>query len=282
MQKLLVIGLFFGMGMSFSQTADSAKTEAASKYEKELVAGLNFANSYYENWAAGGEDAVNWNIKVAGKLSRDFNRFNWSNEGKFQYGMTKIDDQDFRKSSDEIFLESMLAFKWLKVLNPYFSLTVQSQFDRGYAYADDSSYIVSNFWDPGYITQSLGLKYSPKKQFSTRLGFSLKESFSENYGYADKKNTTEIETFKAEPGLESITSFSTKFNQILLYDTKLSVFVNFLGVEEIDGRWENNFTAQIAKYLNVSFGFELFYDIDQSDSYQLKESITLGVNYNFL
>jgi len=58
--------------------------------------------------------------------------------------------------------------------------------------------------------------------------------------------------------------------------------VNFKGVEEIDGRWENLLTAQVAKYLNVNFGFEVLYDKDMDDSRQIKQNVAIGLNYSFL
>jgi hypothetical protein len=264
----------------------SAREESTkdSLWRKEAVANINFSNTVYDNWAAGGENSITWNTKLQGKLERDGEATNWKTSGKAGYGQTKQGDKSFRKSLDEFFIETIYAYKLTKFLNPYASATAQSQFTMGFRYNETGPRdTLSNFWDPGYLTQSLGMGYKPIEDLMTRVGFSIKETFSQKYGYADDLETdTEIETFKAEPGLESITEYSIKFKKILLYNTKLSFFVNFKGVDEIDGRWENLLTVQIVKYLNVNFGFEVLYDKDMDDSRQIKQDVAIGLNFNLL
>ena len=257
------------------------KEKKPKGWTNEAIGSLNFSNSRYDNWAAGGEDAMTWSLKLNGSAERDYEHFNWKSTGKLEYGKSKVSGASFRKSADEIFLETVFSYKWTEVLNPYTAASFQSQFTSSYEYDDenDTKTEISKFWNPAYLTQSAGLGYKPMENLLTRLGFSLKETFADEFPFADDPDTEKFEKSKIEPGLESITEFKTKFNDILKYSTKFNMFINFKGVKEIDTKWENNFSAQVAKYLVVNFTFEMLYDLDQDESRQIKQVLSAGLNY---
>lgn len=264
--SVIAIALFASMGFS--------------EWKKEAVTSFNISNTYLDNWTEGGEDAITWNIKGNGKLEQDLVKHNWTQQGKVGFGQTKLGSSTFRKSLDEIFFESLYRYKLTTLLNPYSAATLQTQWTSGYQYTDTSRTRVSDFWDPGYLTQSVGMGLSPLPTLITRLGFSIKESFSSEFAWADDKATTKKEDVLVEPGLESITTYSTKFNDILKYDTKLSAFVNFKGVEEIDGKWENMLVAKVAKYLSFQAGLTVLYDYNLSKDTQIKQDLSVGLTYS--
>ena len=106
--------------------ATSMAKNADSLWKKEAVGGFNLTNAYYDNWAAGGENAVSWNLKLNGKIERDDDKTNWKNSGKAEFGNTKISDTPFRKSMDEMFFETVLSYKLTDLFNPYLAATAQS------------------------------------------------------------------------------------------------------------------------------------------------------------
>ncbi len=283
--KSSIFSLFLLLAVSFviSQEAAPAEKAPASPWSKEAVVGFNISNTNFDNWSGGGEDATTWSLKSSGKIEQNLEKTNWKSTGKLGYGQTKLGGSGFRKSLDELFLESIYSYKFHKYLNPYASATAATQFTKGYNYPEDGSpkTTVSNFWDPGYLTQGTGIGIRPVTGLTSRLGFSVKETFSGKYGYADD-DLTDLDnvTFKAEPGLESITDYSAKLQDILLYTTKLSVFVNFKGTSEIDGKWENVLSAQLAKYLTVNLSYDVVYDKDLSESVQKRQIVSLGANYS--
>ena len=67
-----------------------------------------------------------------------------------------------------------------------------------------------------------------------------------------------------EFGAESITDLNVKLNQIILWNSKLEIFTNLEALDAVDINWDNMVTAKIAKYINVSLNFRLFYDKDIS------------------
>ncbi|MCK5078211.1 MAG: DUF3078 domain-containing protein, partial [Calditrichia bacterium] len=87
----------------------------------------------------------------------DQEKYNWSNAGKISYGKTKVSGADARKSADEIRLESVFTFKMGAYVNPYVALTGETQLTNAYKFSDSSKVEISNFLDPGYFTESIGL-----------------------------------------------------------------------------------------------------------------------------
>jgi len=256
----------------------------SATWKNEAIASLNVTQNSNHNWAAGGEDALSWQVSVNAASEGSFTLWDWKNHLQLAYGRTRIDDEASRKHLDKIFFESLLNYNLLPTIKPYASGRVESQFTKSYSYSDTSARVaISDFWNPGYLTESVGMSWSPRAVFQTRLGFAVKQTYSADYGWADDiKTTAEQESFRNEPGLESITEINYALNDILKYQGRLSAFVNFKGVNEIDGHWENTLNAQVAKYLVFSAGLEMLYDKDLSLNSQLRQSVNVGLTYQML
>ncbi len=267
-------------------TAQEA-TEEKPKYgwKNELLGGLNFTQTSFSNPVQGGEDSWNWQLNINGKFVDDQEKFNWANTANITYGRTKVGDDDDKKSSDEIRLESVFTYKMGVYVNPYVSATGQTQFTAGFNHSTDPKTEISNIFDPAYFTESVGLGYEPFKNFKTRLGAALKQTIADKFAAAysdDVETLDEVETLRSEVGMESVTDFSDKISKNIVYTTKLSMFSNVKGVDEIDVRWDNLVSAQVSKYLAVSFTMKLFYDRDISLKREIQQVLAAGLTYSFL
>ncbi len=256
----------------------------AVDWTNSAIAALNVSQNSNHNWSAGGEDAMVWQASLKASSEAAFVSWVWKNNVELAYGRTRLGDESSRKHLDKLFLETMLNYNLFQTVKPYVSGRLESQFTTSYAYSDTADrQAISAFWDPGYLTASVGMSYIPDDRISTRMGFAVKQTFAEEYGWADDPDTqSKVETFKNEPGLESITEVNIPWNKILSYKSRLSAFVNFEGVEAIDGRWENSLDAQVAKYLTFSAGLEMLYDVDLDKDSQLRQNITIGLTYQLL
>jgi hypothetical protein len=65
----------------------------------------------------------------------------------------------------------------------------------------------------------------------------------------------------------------------ILGSTKLDVFINFNGLEEIDARWENKIAAKVNKFNSVNFELEMLYDKDLSETTQTRETQANGITF---
>ncbi len=264
----------------------TAKESANSNYgwKPEIIGRLNLAQNSFDNWSQGGEDSLSWQVTLLGNYINDQEKYNWSNTGKLAFGQIRAGAEELKKSVDEIKLESVFNYKLKIAISPFLAVKGETQFTTGYEYTNDAKLAISNFMDPGYCTESLGVGYARDGFFKTRLGFAAKQTITNQFPhpYADNPDTREIEKIKHEYGLESVTDLSLKFSDILAFTSKLEIFSNLKASDQIDVRWDNLFTASISKYLNVAFNIQWFYDKDISPLRQIKKTLTLGLIYTFV
>lgn len=272
------------MNKTLFAVALGACAASAATWNNSAISSFNLSQNTHHNWSAGGEDAMVWQANLKASSETGWTHWNWKNSTELAYGRTQIDDQASRKHLDKIFLESLVNYNLFATIKPYASGRLESQFTTSYAYSDTAGrQAISAFWDPGYLTESLGMSYVPNPVFNTRLGFALKQTYADRYAWADDLDTEDkVEDFRNEPGLESISEVNLPWNDIVVYKSRLSAFVNFEGVDEIDGRWENTLNAQVAKYLVFSAGVEMLYDKDLDVDSQLRQSLTIGLTYQLI
>lgn len=288
MKQLLITLLVLAIAMpAFSQ--DDEKKEPEYGWKNAAIGNLNFTQSAFDNWTAGGEDNWVWQLDLNGKFINDQAKTNWANTGKVSYGRTKIGDTEQRKAADEISLESVFTYKMSLYVNPYVAVSGLTQLTEGFNYGVDplAENPISKFLNPGYFTESFGIGYQPMEEFKTRLGVAFKQTvtsdtaFSVIYGVVDE-DTNEPKKLRNEVGMESVSDYERNITETIKYVFKLKAFTAFDGADNIDVDWDNIFAAQIAKYLAVSFNYKIFYDSDVSYKRQVKSVLAVGLTYNFL
>ena len=245
--------------------------------------GLNISQLALSNWTQGGENSLTYTINGTGGLIYKTTGWTFSNNLKFAYGRTKLGGTDFRTNDNELYLESVLSKNIGWVVSPYFSNTLRSPLGVGYTYTTDPPTEIAAFFDPGYLSQSVGFTYQKGSVFNTRLGFAVQETFtSKNTQFSDDPATPNIEKFKAETGIESVTNGEYVLADNLLFKSNLRLFSRFKSLDVWDVRWDNSIVAKINDYLNTSLSYLLIYQKDQSVKTQMKEGLQLGINYTIL
>ncbi len=258
---------------------------AQEGWKNEIIGNLNLTQASFSNWEQGGENTLAWQINLTTNFTRDQEKYNWKNIGKVTLGFAKIAGSAARKSADEINLESVWTRKVSKFLNPFVAVTAKSQFLSGFRYDSDTTKTkISQFLDPGYFTQSLGVGYSPNKIITTRLGATIKETITRDFPkpFADDPDTPEIEKTKIEPGVSSVTELKYKFAENIVLASRLDIFSDFEAFNKIDVLCENDLTFKISKLLNVNLEFDLLYDREISRRRQIKQVLSVGLTYTFL
>src|SRR5690606_3295983 len=134
--------------------------------------------SFSENWNGGGVNSISIGGTFDRKSVYTKDDKNFTTQLILQYGMLKNKNQLARKSNDRIFWDNKAALKLSKSWSLFASLAWETQFSEGYSYGkkkSDSSQdsitgTISNFMAPGYITESVGIEFTPDKSFSLRFG----------------------------------------------------------------------------------------------------------------
>ena len=271
----------------FAQEADTTKAKAdsvVSPWTPSIIAGLNVSQIAFNNWAKGGENSLTWT--VTGDVGLNYKKGSWElkNTLQLRYGRTKIEDEQERVNDNEIFFENVLVYHNDWVVNPFASNALRTQITTGYEYTDDDRIPVSDFFDPAYITQSVGFTYEKLETIQTRLGLAFQEVITSEYrSYSDDPETLdEIESFDFDTGIESVTDAKYTLAENLLYKSKLRLFSRFDSMDVWDVRWDNTITAKVNSWLNVNFEFLLIHQIDQTLKTQTKQALQVGLVYTIL
>ena len=272
--------LLFFSGISLYSQQDSVKLNT---WLPTAAAGLNISQLALSNWTQGGENSITWTLLGNGSLKYKSIGWTFNNNLKIAYGRTKLGGADFKTNDNEFYLESVISKNLNWAVAPYFSNTVRTPVGVAYSNTDPPVQTAA-FFDPGYLSQSIGFTYQKQKGFDTRLGFAVQETFTRNNTqFSDDPATTDkIEKFKAETGIESVTNGEYVLAENMLFKSSLRLFSRFKSMDVWDVRWDNSIIAKINDYLNTSLSYLLIYQKDQSVTAQMKEGLQLGLNYTIL
>lgn len=251
------------------------------KWLPKGVAGLNASQIAFSNWTQGGENSITWTTFGKFGLSYETEEINFTNDLKLAFGRSKQGDQEYRTNNNEFYLENVLAYKIELQVDPYISNTTRTVLAKGYDYEQEPKVQIAKFFDPGYITQSIGFAYAKLKNINTRVGIAFQETITDKHPrYSDDPETAEVENFKFETGIESVTEANFSLQENLLYTTNLRLFGSFEELDVWDVRWDNTITAEINDYVNVNLNVLVIYEKTQSVKTQIKEALQLGLTYN--
>ncbi|TAL67304.1 MAG: DUF3078 domain-containing protein [Bacteroidetes bacterium] len=263
-------------------TTAPTDTTVKSNWTPVGTVGLNASQIAFSDWSQGGDNSVAWSFLGNFGFKYESNPWLLSNSLKLAYGMTKLGQTDFRSTDNEIYLETVLSHKIGWVVDPYISNTIRTVITDGYDYKVTPEVQTAAFFDPGYVTQSLGFTFNKEKFLSTRLGVAFQEVFTNKMTqYTDDADTpNEIESFKFETGIESVSESEYSIEDNVLYQGKLRLFTRFKHLDTWDVRWDNIITAKVSKYFNVNLMVQVVYEKQQSLRTQVKEALQLGVTFS--
>jgi hypothetical protein len=283
MKKLLTVLLMMFVASLYAQ---DGKDSTMHKWVPSLVSGLNISQIALENWSQGGENSLAYTLTADFNLKYKSEHWRFKNQIKGAFGKTKLGDDEIRQTDNEFFIESVVSYHILGwAVNPYFSNLVRSSFTEGFDYKKDPVEKIADFFDPGYITQSIGFTYDQLENIQTRLGVAFQETITRTdelaLKYSDDPETTdEIEKFKFETGIESVTDANFTLDHNLLYTTKLRLFTRFEDLSVWDVRFDNTVTAKVNNWLNVNLSVIVLHEISQTRKTQLKQALQVGITYS--
>lgn len=280
MKQVIIFFLYFIIFNNiWAEDADST----LNKWEPKLKLQADLSQIAFKDWSKGGENSfsftgiINWKMKYKSE--------NWSFENEFEAaaGRSRVEPDIIKTTANEMFNTSVLRFDIdQKFQSPFISLLIRTPITTGYDYKETPAKIISGFFDPGYITQTLGVYYSKSKVFKSRLGLAFEESFANKFAdrYTDDKETQSLEYFKFETGIESVTDLEVYLDEDIIYRSTLRLFSGFDRLSVWDVIWKNTLTAKFNDWFNVNLFFLLVHNTTESLRTQMQESIRIGIVYN--
>lgn len=271
----------------FQETAGAAGNDTTKQYgwTQRIVTGANLTQVSFTDWVQGGENALSYTAWLKGKVVQELEKTSWSTLYNFTFGQTRLGDQGLRKTDDEIYAEMLFIYKLGVYINPYAGASMRSQFARGYTYdAQGNKTSVSKFFDPGYLTQSVGAAYKPADEITTRLGVGAREIFAKEFAalYTDDPLTTDVERSRIDGGLESVTNLAWKFAANMLLTSNLELFAPFKNMDRVVVRSDNTLAAKVSENVVTSLSVQLINDVNVTPRTQIKQVLALGLSYTLL
>jgi hypothetical protein len=281
-----ILLLLFVAVAAFAQTpqpASPALTDTSWKHT--MIAGANITQISFTDWAQGGENALAYALFLEGKSLYAVNAIEWVNGYKFGYGQAKLGSQGIRKTDDKIDLQSVLTYKFGTFVNPFASVSLNTQFSEGVKYdALGIATPVSNFFDPAYIIQTVGVGYQPGPEVKTRLGAALRETIAKNYAstYTDDPTTTELEKLRIEGGLESVTEIGWTVMENIIFNAKLEIFAPVQHFDRTSVQSDNTLSAKVNKLISMNLNVQLISDPQVQARTQIKQTLALGFSLTLM
>jgi len=302
MKKLLLSVLAISMAIiSFAQD------EQPQGWTHKGNFGLNFGQSSYTNWSAGGQSSLNGQAIFNYELHYLKGNFKWDNTLNTALGYSFF---DFKKkpikTDDKIEFTSLAGIKATEHLNYSAELAFRSQFAYGFKYDEDSTNYISKFLAPAYITLGVGMEWAPSKYFSLyfspvtgRVTIVNDDRLAEEgaFGVNDlDKNDTVVHTnfakVRYEFGARAVAKFQYPIAKNIDFNTRLELFSNYLyHPERIDVDWQNMLVLKVNDWLNCNLATHLIYDYDipfydeagdkiEGSKVQFKEVLAIGFMIN--
>ncbi len=302
MKRFLLIALLSGFFIAQAQN----DTIQLGNWTIMGKASLNFSQSYFSNWSAGGENS----LTTIGKYNMTANYLNgkhgFTNWLDLALGYSIIGDGKAMKTDDKIEYIPGYTYElkgpWLFSVMGKFS----TQFAKGYDYGVDSSTYISKFMAPGYIDIGPGIQYKPNDWFMLNISPATAAWIVVNdQGLADQgafglepaefdtlgNVITHAEKVKMMFGAKLLTTISKEVFKNVTVGTKLELFSDYLNnPQNIDVNWQVLIGLKVNSWLNVDISTELLYDDDINITdrdgnvgprTQFKEFLMLSVGFAF-
>ena len=287
--------------------ASFAQDELPQGWSHKGNFGLNFGQSSFTNWAAGGQNTVNGQGIFNYEIHYLKDKFKWDNTLNTALGYSYF---DFKKkpikTDDKIEFTSLATLKATEHLNYGVELAFRSQFAYGFDYTKDSTHYISKFLAPAYISLGLGIEWVPNPHFS--LYFSpitgritiVNDDYLASIGAfgvneLDKNDTivhTNYAKVRYEFGARAVAKFQYPLAKNIDFNSKLELFSNYLkNPQYIDVDWQNMLVLKINDWLNANLSTHLIYDYDipfydaegaliKGSKVQFKEVLAIGFMIN--
>ncbi len=169
MKKILLsAALLFSMNTLFAQlsekellkmteqTVSKIQDEKPNGWEKKGVATILLNQASFNNWLAGGQSSISGNAGLKYDLNYKSDTWTWDNKLNANYGLTKINGQELKKTDDRFEFNSLLGKKATGEWYYSFFFNFKTQFDSGFDPADGSIKI-SHFLSPTFTQFGPGM-----------------------------------------------------------------------------------------------------------------------------
>lgn len=300
MKKLNVIILTLTFGSVFAQE-DTPKPEVITTDSVAVaqpeppkpawsITGENtlmINQAAFSNWVGGGANNFGWLLGANYNLTYQKDKHLWENNIILGYGQNNTQGTGKRKTQDVINISTNYGRAISKSWYVSAGASFISQFANGYADGNNPSAAkISSFMAPGYLNIGAGFTYKPNDNFvatirpaNMRMTFVMDKDLqvAGNYGL---KNNGDSMLFQF--GLYADATYKVKLMENIHLTNKAWMFSNYLDhPERIALGYSGILNLKVNKYISSNITLDLMYDHNQIRRTQLKQTLGVGLAYNF-
>lgn len=261
--------------------------------------------AFNAEWTGGGTNNYAANLVLAYDANYRKGALTWDNRIMADYGITKTQDQDFtRKTNDRLELNSILG-KQINETNWYYSffMNFRTQFTSGYEFGEDAlgneiRTETTKLLSPGYLQAGPGMLWKKSDNLkvniapaTARLIFvsnqftdvgmdqAAIDAFNDAGGYfgVDANETTRFE-FGAAIGAYAKLNLMENISM----ENVLNLYSNYLeDPQNVDIDYTMNLVMSVNKWITANVVFQAIYDDNAVEGFQIREGLGIGVTYGF-
>ena len=265
----------------------AADTLDDSSWDYALRTSLTGSQASYRNWSQGGTDNISMLGNAAFTSSYQKNNLMYNLGVNLRYGQSRIGDGDFVKSDDQIRIRNQFRRlfrdeRYSAIMN----INFESQFDKGYdnpvAAEGETREVVSRFFSPAYLSQTLGLSYNPDRHLRFEAGLAMKQTFVSDTELSVKYGLDTGETFRNEAGFSLLIGYERRIMESIYYSGYVETFTNInKSLTSTDLFFVSEITGRINRYVSANVEFALAYNDDITDELQVRQTVSVGFSYSF-
>ncbi len=299
MKKLLLLGFLVISMTAFTQN------DTTKNWTTKGNVSLNFSESYFSNWSAGGDNSLNLIAKYTMSADYKKDRHSWNNWIDLAFGYNLIGKNEPMKTEDKIEFISAYNYNLKKSWEFTVMASFKSQFANGFDYEKDSTNNVSGFMAPAYIDLGPGISYKPSDHFlayfspvTPRWIVVLDQKLANEGAFgltpADTLNgvVQNAKRVQSQFGAKLLLTINYEVAKNVKIASKLELFSDYLNnPQNIDVNWQVLVDLKVNSWLNVTFSTELIYDDDVTiydandvalgPRTQFKQMLMVGIGYSF-
>lgn len=250
-----------------------------------------FNQSSFLNWASGGDNTVAGNATLNYTLNYKKNKFIWNNKLIATYGLTKSNNTDFpKKTNDGININSMFGYDAENYWFYSFFFNFKSQFTEGYKYKKvdgiETRTLYTDFMSPGYFLLGPGMLWEKSNDLKINLAPATSKFVFVNSDYTLPNKAyfgvEEGESLRYEIGFSASILYKFQLMENMTMENILALFSNYIdNPKNVDLNYTLDIDMKINKYFTANFIFQTVYDNNAYGGFQVREVLGIGANYNF-
>ena len=296
MKRLSLLIIFFCTLVSFAQNskdADSTKTWT-NKGKFSLLISQTAFNS---EWLGGGTSNYAGNVVINYDLNYKKNKIEWDTKFLIDYGITKNDNQEFtRKTNDRFEINSIIG-KRLKDTKWYVTgnLNFRTQMADGYIFGEDENgneirTLQTEILSPAYMNFGLGFQWKKNDQLKVNIAplsgrlILANDKFTTTPGYQDGDffGLDEGKSVREEFGASLNGQAEFNLMKNVSVENILNLYSNYLeDPQNVDIDYTLNLLLKVNKYISTNFTFQAIYDDNAIRGFQIREVLGAGLTYEF-